>query len=103
MFTAEFVLSGKSDDPAMPGFAGTVTLYIDDAQVGTGDIVTQPGAFCLVGDGICVGRDSASPVTPAYPPPYRFSGGTVDRVIVDLSGDRYVDHEAQVRAWLMRD
>ena len=103
VFTAEFVLSGKSDDPAMPGFAGTVTLYIDDAQVGTGDIVTQPGAFCLVGDGICVGRDGASPVTPAYPPPYRYSGGTVDRVIVDLSGDRYVDHEAQVRAWLMRD
>jgi arylsulfatase len=103
VFTAEFVLSGKSDDPAMPGFAGTVTLYIDDAQVGTGDIVTQPGPFCLVGDGICVGRDSASPVTPAYPPPYRFSGGTIDRVIVDLSGDRYIDHEAQVRAWLMRD
>jgi arylsulfatase len=87
----------------MPGFAGTVTLYIDDDQVGTGDIVTQPGAFCLVGDGICAGRDSASPVTPAYQPPFRFTGGTIDKVIVDVSGDHYVDHEAQVRAWLMRD
>jgi hypothetical protein len=103
VFSAEFELQGKSDDPDMPGFAGTVTLYIDENQVGRGDIVTQPGAFCLVGDGICVGRDSGSPVTPAYQPPFRFTGGTIDRVIVDVSGDHYVDHEAQVRAWLMRD
>jgi arylsulfatase len=103
VFTAEFELTGKSAEPDMPGFAGTVTLYIDDEQVGLGEIVTQPGAFCLVGDGICVGRDSASPVTPAYRAPFRFTGGTIDKVVVDVSGDHYVDHEAQVRAWLMRD
>ena len=36
------------------------------ARSAQGEIVTQPGDFCLVGDGICVGRDSASPVTPEY-------------------------------------
>jgi arylsulfatase len=87
----------------MPGFAGTLTLYVDDAEVGRGDIVTQPGYFCLVGDGICVGRDSASPVTPAYTAPFRFTGGTIDKVVVDVSGERYVDHEAEVRAWFSKD
>ncbi len=76
----EFAVKGKNDDPAMPGFAGTLTLYIDDQPVGSGEIVTQPGVFCLVGDGICVGRDSASPVTPDYIAPFRFTGGTIDKV-----------------------
>jgi arylsulfatase len=42
-------------------------------------------------------------VTPAYAPPFRFTGGEIERVVVDVSGEHYVDHEAQVRAWLMRD
>ncbi len=105
VFTAEFAASGPSSDPDMPGFAGTLTLYMDDQAVGTGDIVTQPGNFCLVGDGICVGRDSASPVTPDYGDrgTFDFTGGVIDRVVVDVSGDRYVDHEAQVRAWFSID
>jgi arylsulfatase len=103
VYTAEFLMKGKNEDPAMPGFAGTLTLYMDDEQVGSGEIVTQPGVFCLVGDGICVGRDSASPVTPDYTAPFRFAGGTIDKVVVDVSGEPYIDHEAQVRAWFMRD
>ena len=59
------------------------------------------GAF--YGDGICVGRDSASPVSPDYKPPFAFTGGTIDKVIVDVTGEPYIDHEAQVRAWFMRD
>jgi arylsulfatase len=101
--TAEFALQGQNEDPAMPGFAGTLTLYIDEDVVGSGKIVTQPGAFCLVGDGISIGRDSASPVTPDYRSPFPFTGGQIDKVVVDVSGEQYVDHEAQVRAWLMRD
>ena len=89
----------------MPGFAGTATLYIDDEAVGSGHIVTQPGYFCLIGDGICVGRDSASPVTPDYADrgTFAFTGGTIEKVVVDVTGEHYVDHEAQVRAWLMKD
>lgn len=101
--TAEFVASGPSADPAMPGMAGTLTLYVDDDAVGAGEIVTQPGYFCLTGDGICVGRDSASAVSPEYDAPFPFTGGTIEKVIVDVTGDHYVDHEAQVRAWLLKD
>jgi arylsulfatase A-like enzyme len=102
-YTAEFQISGKSEDPSTPGFVGTLTLYIDEEAVGSGTIVTQPGFFCVVGDGICVGRDSGSPVSPTYKPPFRFTGGTIDKVIVDVTGEHFVDHEAQVRAYLMRD
>jgi arylsulfatase len=101
--TAEFVPTGPSQDPAMAGAAGTLTLYVDDTVVGSGPITTQPGYFCLTGDGICVGRDSASAVTPEYESPFPFTGGTIDKVVVDLSGDRYVDHEAQVRGWFLID
>jgi arylsulfatase len=103
VLAAEFAASGPSTDPAMPGTEGTLTLYVDDQVVGSSRLVTQPGYFCLTGDGICVGRDSASPVTPAYVSPFPFTGGTIDKVVVDVSGDRYVDHEAQVRAWFSID
>ena len=103
VFTAEFRATGRNTDPAMPGAAGTLTLYMDEQQVGADVIVTQPGLFCAVGDGICVGRDDASPVTPDYEAPFRFTGGSIDKVVVDVSGDRYLDHEAQVRGWFLLD
>src|SRR5664279_1982701 len=103
VFTAEFTAKGRNPDPAMPGARGDLVLYIDQEKVGGGEIVTQPGYFCVVGDGITVGRDDASPITPAYRAPFRFTGGTIDKVVVDVSGERYIDHEAQVRAWLSLD
>ena len=54
-------------------------------------------------EGITVGRDSGSPVTPTYHPPNAFRGGTIERVVVDVSGDEFVDHEKEVVAWLARD
>jgi hypothetical protein len=101
--SAEFMADGPRADPAMPGTAGTLTLYVDHEAVGSGQIVTQPGYFCLTGDGICVGRDSASAVTPEYQAPFPFAGGSIDKVVVDVSGERYLDHEAQVRAWFAID
>ena len=103
VFTAEFTATGRSPDPAMPGAAGTLTLYHDGTAVGAADIVTQPGLFNAVGDGICVGRDDGSPVTPDYDGPFPFTGGAIDKVVVDVSGERYVDHEAEVRGWFMLD
>jgi len=103
VFTAEFTAKGRNPDPAMPGARGDLVLYIDQEKVGSGEIVTQPGYFCVVGDGITVGRDDASPITPDYRAPFRFTGGSIDKVVVDVSGERYIDHEAQVRAWLSLD
>ena len=103
VFTAEFMATGRNTDSAMPGATGTLALYMDRQQVGADVIVTQPGLFCAVGDGICVGRDDASPVTPDYTAPFRFTGGTIEKVVVDVSGQRYIDHEAQVRGWFLLD
>jgi len=100
---AEFVASGKSTDPQMPGATGTLILYVDSEVVGSAQITTQPGYFCLTGDGIAVGRDSGSAVTPEYEAPFPFTGGMIDKVVVDLSGERYIDHEATVRGWFLLD
>ena len=72
------------------------------SQVGTDEIVTRPGLFCAVGDGICVGRDDAWPVTPSTSP-LRFTGGPILKVVVDASGERGIDHAAQVRGWFLLD
>lgn len=103
VLTAEFAMSGPSTDPDRLGAMGTLTLYVDDASVGSAEIVTQPAYFNPVGDGICVGRQDGSSVTPDYVAPFTFTGGTIDKVVVDVSGERYVDHEAQVRTWFMID
>ncbi len=45
------------------------------------------------------------PVTDDYPgeSPYAFTGGTIDRVAVDVSGEPYVDLEREAAAMLMRE
>ena len=45
---------------------GTLSLFIDDEKVGEGKIMTQPGNFSLVGEGLNVGRDPGEPVTDDY-------------------------------------
>jgi arylsulfatase len=52
-----------------------------------------------------VGRDVGDPVTTDYPGerPYRFTGGTINRVVVDVSGEPYVDLEREAQALLMRE
>ena len=39
---------------------GTLTLYIDDQAVGSGQIKTQPGNFSLVGEGLNVGKEAVA-------------------------------------------
>jgi arylsulfatase len=101
VLTAEFEKTG--DEPETFSATGTLTLYVDTEPVASSEIVTQPGTFTLTGDGICVGRDSASPVSPSYTSPFTFAGGTIERVVIDVSGDHYVDHEKEVVAYLTRD
>ena len=65
---------------------GTLTLFIGDRAVGSGQIKTQPGNFSLVGEGLNVGRDGGEPVTDDYPgtAPWAFTGGAIKQVIVDV-------------------
>jgi arylsulfatase A-like enzyme len=89
-----------------PGTAiGTLSLYYADRKVGEARIKTAPGAFQLAGEGLCIGRDSEDPVTADYPGehPYRFTGGTIRRVAVDVSGEPYIDLEREAVAMLSRE
>jgi arylsulfatase len=65
---------------------GILSLYHGDKKVGEGRIRTQPGMFMLAGEH-----------------PYRFTGGTIKRVAVDVSGDPYVDLEREAQAMLARE
>jgi arylsulfatase A-like enzyme len=92
------------EDP--PGVAtGILSLYYGDRKVGGARIKTQPGKFVIGGEGLCVGRDSGEAVTDDYPgqEPFRFTGGTLKRVAVDVSGEPYVDMEREAEAMLMRE
>jgi hypothetical protein len=101
VLSAEFQKTG--DDTTTASALGTLALRIDDEPVGSAEIITQPGMFGL-GDGLSVGRDSASSVSPDdYAAPFAFAGGVIDRIVVDVSGDEFVDHEKEVLAYLKRD
>jgi hypothetical protein len=40
-------------------FLGTMTLYVDDKAVGSGDFRTQTGHYALAGEGLAIGLISA--------------------------------------------
>jgi len=84
---------------------GTLTLYVDDRAVGSAPIKTQPGNFSLVGEGLNVGRDGGEPVTDSYlgEAPWAFTGGTIKQVIVDVSGDQFIDVEKAALAMMKRE
>jgi hypothetical protein len=54
---------------------------------------------------LCIGRDGGAGVTDDYPgkQPWTFTGGTINRVAVDVSGDPYVDLEREAQSMLMRE
>jgi Sulfatase len=98
--------SFDKDGEESPGVAtGMLSLYHGDRKVGEARIKTQPGPFELAGEGLCVGRDSGAAVTDDYPGqrPYRFTGGTIKRVAIDVSGEPYLDLEREAEAMLARE
>jgi arylsulfatase A-like enzyme len=102
ILSASFDKDGE--DP--PGVStGVLSLYHGDRKVGEGRIRNQPGYFELAGEGLCVGRDGGAAVTDDYPGerPYRFTGGTIKRVAIDVSGQPYLDLERQAAAMLARE
>jgi arylsulfatase A-like enzyme len=102
ILSASFEKDGE--DP--PGVStGLISLWHGDTKVGETRIKTQPGKFMLSGEGLCIGRDGGAGVTGDFPGPrpWAFTGGTIKRVAVDVSGDPYVDLEREAAAALMRE
>jgi arylsulfatase len=104
--TGKVILSAafERQGTSMPT-TGTLSLYINDEKVGEGQIMTQPGNFSLVGEGLNVGRDPGEPVTSDYTgtSPYSFTGGTIKQVIVDVSGEPFIDLEREAVAMMARE
>ena len=84
---------------------GTLSLYANEEKVGEGTIMTQPGNFSLVGEGLNVGQDPAEPITDDYPGsrPYPFVGGTIHQAIVDVSGEPFLDLETEAAMMMARE
>ena len=104
--TGHLVVSASCDrdGDSMPA-EGTLALHAGDKEIGTGRIKTQPGKFSIAGEGLNIGKDGAEPVTDDYPgdSPWRFTGGTIVRAAVDVSGEPFVDLAAEARMAFMRD
>jgi hypothetical protein len=56
------------------------------------------------GGGLVVGRSGAGPVTDDYPGqrPWAFTAGTVKRVVIDVSGEAFVDLARETAAAFAR-
>jgi len=101
ILSASFEKDGE--DP--PGVStGVLSLFHGDRKVGEGRIKTQPAAFGLSGTDLTVGR-AISNITDEYPGqrPWAFTGGTLKRVAVDVSGEPYVDLERAAAAMIARE
>jgi hypothetical protein len=100
LLSAAFVKDGD----AMPT-TGTLSLFIDDEKVGEGRIMTQPGNFSLVGEGLNVGKDPGEPVTADDPgtSPFAFTWGRIVKAIVDVSGEPFIDLEKEAVAMMARE
>ena len=102
ILSASFQKEGSGPSPVAEGI---LTLYHGEKKVGEGRIKTQPGSYMIAGEGLAVGRDVGDPVTQDYPGerPYTFTGGTIKRVAVDVSGEPYIDLEREAAGMLMRE
>ena len=96
----EFEPTGQPDMAHGRGAPGRLQLYVD------GELVAS--AEAPVHDAIHVQprRRQLRPerriaVTPEYASPFRFTG-TIDKVVVDVSGELIVDPEAELRAHMAR-
>ena len=101
ILSASFEKDGQEADST----TGTLSLFHAERKVGEGRIKTQRGAFAIAGAGLYIGRHPGEAVTEDYPgePPHRFTGGTINRVAIDVSGEPYMDLEREAALMLMRE
>ena len=90
--------TGKADIANGKGVPASVTLLVDGAPVGKGDL---PVTIPLSLRGVCVGSDAGAPVMTDYKPPFAFTG-TVKKALVDVTGEAIEDMAAKMKMYLAR-
>ena len=103
--TGHVVLSATfaKEGSGMPS-QGRLTLHIRDQEVGAAPIMTQPGKFGLGGGGLVVGRSGPEPVVEEFAgaAPHAFAGGTIVKVVIDVSGEPFMDLAREAAALFAR-
>lgn len=90
--SVRFTPKGKSVKPDF--FTGDVSLFIDAEQVGEIKDIKMAGQYSVItGYGLLIGRNTGTPVSHSYEPPFPFTG-TIEKVAieVDREGQRSGDH-----------
>jgi len=83
---------------------GDVSLYVDGDKVATrAGVRAHPGSFGLAGGGVAVGRNGGQAISRSYTAPYPFTGGSIAKVVVDISGTPYVDVERELARAFSKD
>ena len=93
----EFEKTGKEKF----GAGGIGRLYINKDKVGEGEIPHTNNFRYTLDEGFDIGRDSGSPVTSEYKAGAQFTG-TIRKVVIDLSDEKHIDHEAEARIAMKR-
>ena len=79
--SVRFTPKSKSVKPDL--FTGDVSLFIDGEKVGEiKDIKTAGQYSAITGYGLLIGRNTGTPVSHSYEPPFSFTG-TIEKVTVD--------------------
>lgn len=84
------------------GAGGIGRLYIDGDKVGEGQIPRTMKFVYSADQSLDIGLDSASPVSEEYKARAEFTGGNIEKVVVDLEGERQISPEAEARIAMKR-
>jgi len=79
------------------GAGGMGRLYINDEKVGEGQIPRTVKFMYANYEGFDIGIDTGTPVTDEYKPGARFTG-KIEKVTIDLFGERHIHPEAEFKA-----
>ncbi len=101
LLSMEFTPTGRPDPKSGHGTPGTVKLFVDGNEVGSGALPVTTPIRLAQGGAMLVGADCGAAVTPEYEPPFRYAGW-IRRVIVDVSGEHVEDYEAQMKVALAK-
>jgi hypothetical protein len=83
------------------GASGMCRLYINDNKVGKGQIPRTVRYIYAIYETFDIGLDSGTPVTNEYKQGARFNG-KIEKVVIDLLGDRHIDPEAKAKIAMKR-